>query len=206
MYSNVLLAHRIIVTIFLVHYVIKWLMLVSNSSALAGYTKATRIIEMLVSLAFLITGGWMLVQPGAVTTLMVVKLVCVFASIPIAIIGFKRSNKALATLAILLILAAYGLAEVNKKHKEGGNVVNTSTVTDPVLAGKNIYEGSCINCHGADGKLGGSGAKDLTVTTLSNEEMKAVIIDGKGAMPPYKGKLSDDQVKDVLMYVTTLKQ
>ena len=36
--------------------------------------------------------------------------------------------------------------------------------------GKLIYKQYCIVCHGADGKLAVSGAKDLSISTVSKEE------------------------------------
>ena len=216
-YSNILLTHRIVVTLFLLHYVIKLVLLLTRSgqnkqaaengnlppSALVKYTRITRIPEMLLSVLFLITGVWMMVSGAVFGTLMIIKLVCVFAAIPIAVVGFKKHNKMLAALAVLLIFMAYGLAEMNKKAKTGGKVDTTSVSADPIAIGKTVYAQSCINCHGADGKLGLSGAKDLSVTQLSIDEQKAVIRNGKNAMPGYKD-LTDDQVTGLVQYLSTL--
>src|SRR5947209_4536828 len=123
MYTTLLLTHRIIVTLFLMHYLLKLaLMLFNKGETLATYTKATRILEMILSVGFLVTGGWMLVTGVGFNTMMIIKLACVFASIPLAVIGFRKGNKALATLAVFLILAAYGLAEMSHKSKAGGKV------------------------------------------------------------------------------------
>ena len=204
MYSNILLTHKIVVTLFLLQYLIKFVLLVANKKeALAKYTKTTRIAEMIVSVAFLVTGIWMLVSGGLLSTLLMIKLICVFVSVPVAIIGFKKGNKALAALAIVLIFASYGLAEVNKKKKAGGKI-DTSTVSDPMATGKLVYQNSCINCHGADGKLGGSGANDLSVTVLAIDQQKEIIKNGKSAMPGNK-ELTDEQVNAVVTYIGTFR-
>jgi mono/diheme cytochrome c family protein len=204
--ANIVLIHRILVTLFLLQYVVKLiLLLVGKTEELAKYTKMTRVIEIIVSVGFLVTGIWLLYNTTPISTLLIIKLVCVLAAIPTAIIGFKRGNKALAALAVVLILAAYGLAEANKKH-QGDVKVDTSSTSDPLEKGKIVYQNAtCINCHGADGKLGVNGAKDLSVTTLSIDEQKAIIKSGKGMMPPFD-KLTDDQLKDVTFYIGTLRK
>lgn len=203
---TIVLVHRILVSLFLLQYLVKLILLLAGKKTeLANYTKATRIIEMLVSVGFLVTGIWLLIYLPTVTMLMIVKIICVFASIPIAVIGFKKGNKALASLAVVLILAAYGLAEMNKT-KQGAVKVDTSSATDPIEKGKIVYQNAgCITCHGADGKLGLSGAKDLSITTLTIDEQKGIIKNGKSPMPGYKD-LTDDQLTAVAAYVGTLRK
>ncbi len=204
MYTGLLHSHKLFVLLFLIHYVVKLiLLLMSRHEQLAKYSKATRIPEMILSFGFLATGIGMLVNTSF-TTLLIIKLVCVFASIPLAIIGFKKGNKVLAFVAVFLIIMSYGLAEMNKKAKTGPKV-DTSAISDPIEAGKLIYTNSCATCHGADGKLGLNGAKDLSVTQLSAEDQKTIIRNGKNAMPGYKD-LTDEQLDAVVQFIGTLKQ
>lgn len=204
MYTGLLHSHKLFVLLFLVHYVVKLvLLLMSRHEQLAKYSKATRIPEMILSFGFLATGVGMLFNTSF-TNLLIIKIVCVFASIPLAIIGFKKGNKVLAFIAVFLIVMSYGLAEMNKKAKTGPKV-DTSSISDPIEAGKLIYTNSCATCHGADGKLGLNGAKDLSVTQLSAEDQKTIIRNGKNAMPGYKD-LSDEQLDAIVQYITTLKQ
>jgi len=205
MYTGLLHSHRLFVILFLIHYVVKLvLLLMSRNEQLAKYSKTTKVPEMILSVGFLVTGGWMLVKGAAYSSYLIIKLVCVFASIPIAVIGFKKENKALAFVAVALIVISYGLAEMNKKAKTGPKV-DTSTIADPIAAGKLIYTNTCVNCHGADGKLGLSGAKDLSTTQLSPEAQKENIRNGKNAMPAYKD-LTDEQIDALVQYLATLKQ
>lgn len=204
MYTGLLHSHKLFVTLFLLHYVIKLILLLLNRhEQLAKYAKITKVPEMILSVAFLGTGIAMLFNTSF-TTLLTIKIVCVFASIPLAIIGFKKGNKVLAFVAVFLIVMSYGLAEMNKKAKTGPKV-DTSAISDPIEAGKLIYTNSCATCHGADGKLGLNGAKDLSVTQLTADDQKAIIHNGKNAMPGYKD-LSDQQLDAVVQYVATLKQ
>ncbi|HLP52610.1 MAG TPA: c-type cytochrome [Chitinophagales bacterium] len=205
MYTGLLHSHKLFVLLFLIHYIVKLVLLLTNKNEqLAKYTKATKIPEMVLSVAFLVTGGWMLIKSGAFSTFMIIKLVCVFSSIPLAVIGFKKGNKVLAFVAVFLIIMSYGLAEMNKKAKTGPKV-DTSAITNPIEAGKLIYTNSCVSCHGADGKLMLSGAKDLSITVLTAAEQKEMIRNGKNAMPGYKD-LTDEQLDGVVQYIATLKQ
>ena len=176
----------------------------NKNEQLAKYSKTTRIPEIVLSFGFLLSGAGMLFSGAAFSTLLIIKIVCVFASIPLAIIGFKKGNKVLAFLSVFLIVTSYGLAEMNKKAKTGAKI-DTSSITDPIAAGKLIYTNTCVTCHGADGKLGLSGAKDLSATQLSVDEQKLQILNGKNSMPGYKD-LTDEQIDAVVKYMATLKQ
>ena len=62
----------------------------------------------------------------------------------------------------------------------------------------------CELCHGANGKLGFNGAKDLTASTLSRAEMVAQVSNGKGRMMPYKNTLSIKEIEAVVDYARAL--
>lgn len=70
--------------------------------------------------------------------------------------------------------------------------------------GKIIYKQYCVACHGADGKLGVSGATDLSASTVDMAERINQITNGKGMMTPYKDVLSETQIKDVAEYLDEL--
>ena len=189
------LTHRISVTLFFLIYVVKTVLLLSNrADLLQKFTKATKVIEMIVSALFLITGVWLMTQLVHIETILWVKVIIVLASIPIAIVGFKKGNKILAALSLLMITAAYGLGEVGKKHREKGTEVSSN-----VVDGKEIYEAKCMVCHGGDGKAGLSGASDLSITQLSTDSIKSVILNGRNTM--VKVPISEEQAAAVAAYV-----
>jgi mono/diheme cytochrome c family protein len=74
------------------------------------------------------------------------------------------------------------------------------------------YKAKCSACHGADAKgdtpVGKKmGIKDLAspeVQKLSDDEMAAVIADGKNKMPSYKKSLKPEQIKELVGYVRSL--
>jgi cytochrome c551 len=76
-----------------------------------------------------------------------------------------------------------------------------------------IYKTKCAMCHGADGKgntpmgpkLGVRDFHSPVVVKESDQTLFDITKDGKNKMPPYKGKLTDDQIKDLVKYIRSLK-
>ena len=81
-------------------------------------------------------------------------------------------------------------------------------------SGADLFKTKCAACHGADGKgetpMGKRlGIKDLgsaDVQKQSDADLTAAISKGKGKMPAYDGKLSGDQIQDLVKYVRSLKK
>lgn len=204
MFKTILLVHTIVVIIFLFIYLIKTALLLSNNfEKLQGFTKAIKVPEIIVSVLFLVTGGYMLMQLPEINTLMIVKLIAVFASIPLAVVGFKKKNKLLATLSLLLLVGAYGLAEMSSKQQAKA----VAPVNGPTATGaQEVYTAYCTKCHGDDGKLGLVGASDLSATKLDDTEITTVVTHGKGSMPAFEESLTPEQIKGVVDYLHTLKK
>lgn len=74
------------------------------------------------------------------------------------------------------------------------------------------YKAKCSACHGADAKgetpVGKKmGIKDLAspeVQKMSDDEMTAIIADGKNKMPSYKKSLKAEQIKELVGYLRSL--
>jgi cytochrome c6 len=71
--------------------------------------------------------------------------------------------------------------------------------------GAQLFSTHCTLCHGKDGKLGINGAKDLTASTLTKDEMSALVTNGKGVMAAYKNVLSKAEIEAVVEHVRTLQ-
>jgi cytochrome c6 len=82
--------------------------------------------------------------------------------------------------------------------------------------GAALFGQACAKCHGADGTGGlpsvanGPRPVDLTAATWhatrSDAEVITAIRDGRGAMPPFSGVLSADQIAALAAYVRSLKK
>jgi cytochrome c6 len=77
---------------------------------------------------------------------------------------------------------------------------------DPDTKGALVFNANCVLCHGRNGDLGMGGAKDLTLSMLSREEMIAIVTNGKGAMMPYRNVLTPKQIEQVVDHARTLRQ
>lgn len=195
MYKAFLHTHWLAVILFFLIYVIKTVLLLSNKQdLLQKFTKVTKVPEMIISTLFLLTGIYMLTQLPEIKPIMYIKIALVFTSIPIAIIGFKKGNKILAALSLLMITASYGLAEMSRKPKA---VLEQNGVA--ITDGKTLYEVNCKLCHGDDGKLGAKGSSDLSKTAMDASTIKQTILNGKGNM--LKIEMSEEQAANIAAFV-----
>lgn len=74
-----------------------------------------------------------------------------------------------------------------------------------IKTGKEIYIQNCVACHGANGKMGFSGAKDLSKSVLPLKDRILVITYGKGVMNAFKNLLNEDEIEAVAVYVESLR-
>lgn len=211
MYKGIFYTHLVSVNLFLLIYLIKTILLVANKEeALAKFTKVVKVPEMIISTLFLLTGIYMLTQVPNINSLLIIKLIAVFVSIPLAVIGFKKRKKALGIISFILIIAAYGLAEMSKKQKPASNVpVSQDTPVEgapKVVDGKQVFEANCVTCHGNDGQLGLMGSPNLVHSTLDINAKTELIRNGKGVMQPFGGILTDEEIQAVATYVESLKK
>lgn len=203
MYTGILHTHTLAVILFLIIYLVKTFLLLSNKeSALDNFTRKVKVPEMIISFTFLATGIYLLAKSGTADIFIYIKLALVVLSIPLAIVGFKKKNKVLAVIAIVFLIAAYGLAEMHKGRVRRGAAVAKSVSVD----GKELYNSYCVQCHGEKGNAGLSGAADLSSSYLTREQKLVIIMNGKNAMPAYKDQLSQEQIEAVSTYIDQLHQ
>ena len=91
-------------------------------------------------------------------------------------------------------------------------ISSASIASAQSAAGKNIFVSKCSICHGPDGSGKTSMGKTMNVADLrspaiqklSDADLKTAISTGKNKMPPFKGKLTDAQMTDVIGYIRDL--
>ena len=118
--------HTLVVSLFLILYLIKTgLLLLGKNELFDRFTKKTRIAEMVVSTLFLLTGIYLATQAPSISAGMWfwVKVAAVAVSIPLAVLGFKRKNKVLALLSFVLLVYSYGVAETKECADEHGRLL-----------------------------------------------------------------------------------
>jgi len=91
----------------------------------------------------------------------------------------------------------------------------TAAIAANAKAGQALYDKACKSCHGADGtpnaavakmmKVDMKDLKSTEVQSLSDDDMKKIITEGKGKMKPVK-TVSGPAIDDVIAYVRSLKK
>jgi cytochrome c oxidase cbb3-type subunit III len=79
-------------------------------------------------------------------------------------------------------------------------------------AGETLFKTKCAACHGPDGKgevpMGKKlGARNLSSTEVqgqSDAQLTDVVTKGKNKMPTYNGKLTKEQIADLVAYIREL--
>jgi mono/diheme cytochrome c family protein len=87
---------------------------------------------------------------------------------------------------------------------------------DSIAAGKKIYAGNCLACHGAGGKGDGPAAaalnpkphdlSDPKIAAQSDGELFWKVTEGRKPMPAYEKLLSDTQRWQVINYLRDLEK
>jgi cytochrome c6 len=96
-------------------------------------------------------------------------------------------------------------------------LVGIALLSVPASAGNTgdaTFKAKCAACHGPDGKgetaVGKSNkVRDLgslDVQKQSDDELSAIIGNGKGKMPAYGKSLNPEQIKELVAYIRTLKK
>lgn len=105
-------------------------------------------------------------------------------------------------LGLIFFMSLYGLdqqEEIANKDGEG----KTEDVATAEFDAEAVAQGKCIACHGGD--LTGGGGPGLVGTDLSKDELKDIILNGKGAGMP-GGLIKDDAELDAMAdYILALK-
>ncbi len=116
----------------------------------------------------------------------------------------SRSMKGvLIALAVIVVALLVFLPAISETTFAGGSAPD----------GAALYKAKCAACHSADGtgsspmgkKLGIRDLGSAEVQKLTDAELAKTTADGKGKMPPFKGKLSDEEIAAVVKHIRTFK-
>lgn len=145
-------------------------------------------------------------------------------SVPVTAIGLPEVAR-LATPAEWFTIVTQGNLErfmppfLSLTDRQRWDVVayafTLSEKADAVASGETLYQDNCTACHGdlglGDGPMAANLTNDLTSFTnqaymaeQSAEGMYQAIVNGKGEMPAYANKLTEDESRTLAAYVRTL--
>jgi cytochrome c550 len=104
-------------------------------------------------------------------------------------------------LGLMFFLSIKGLGDHDQLTKEADGEEKTEEVAS--ANPEDLYKQSCIGCHG-DAYQGGIGPALTGVgDRLSHDQIKDILINGKGSMPP--GMVTADQADAVADWLATVK-
>ena len=81
-------------------------------------------------------------------------------------------------------------------------------------SGADLFKSKCALCHGATGAGDTAMGKSMKLRDMSSADVQkqsdadltAIITNGKGKMPKYDGKMTKEQIDDVVKFIRTLKK
>jgi mono/diheme cytochrome c family protein len=96
-------------------------------------------------------------------------------------------------VVLIFMLFLWNLSSCGEEPKSSG----------PVDA-QALFVKRCATCHGSEGNLQLSGAKNITVSQLSADEIKNQITHGKAGMPPFESMLTVQEIDALTAYCMKL--
>ena len=107
----------------------------------------------------------------------------------------RHASKVVVFVCCALALVQWGCSNATKE----GQAINATS------NGQAIYESKCKDCHGLKGEPLLPMAPDLRTSTLSLEERKRIIREGKGSMPSHQSALDPSAIEEVAKYIETFR-
>lgn len=103
----------------------------------------------------------------------------------------------------------------NGTPKAGATSQPAGTATAKASPGQSLFVNNCALCHGSNA-AGGNNMPGVGMVPslrdgawqgkMSDEQIAAVILNGKGRMPAFKGRLDDAAIKSIVAWLRTQKQ
>lgn len=103
-----------------------------------------------------------------------------------------------------LVAAATGVFALLLFLTVGGSTASAQGADDParVDAGQTVFENNCSGCHGADGSGSATGRPLVGIASENDRDVHiASVADGKGRMPAFGSRLTEEEVADVVSFL-----
>lgn len=115
--------------------------------------------------------------------------------------GFRRFVTLIEIVVAVVALGFVIMLFANQPDDEGGGGTESARSTP----GAAIYDANCASCHGADGG-GGVGpalAGEVVAAFPNAGDEIAVVTDGRRGMPAFDGRLTTEEIEQVVEYTRT---
>lgn len=113
---------------------------------------------------------------------------------------------ALGGIVLMLSLSFHGLVASQAEEVEDGEEVEEIVIDDPIAAGEEIYQSSCLGCHGASYDQIGSAPLNA-FTADDKDHIIDVVTNGKGGgMPAFGSQLQDVQIDAIAEFLISISE
>jgi cytochrome c551 len=119
----------------------------------------------------------------------------------------KRVVTVVQALAVFFTLVFVVMLFANEPDTGSAAAPPADATQTTVVNGADVYGNRCSSCHGsnAEGGLGPQLSDGKVKARFPEiEDQIAVITNGRGGMPGFKGKLTDEQIRAVAEYERSL--
>ncbi len=205
MHTGILHTHALATGVFLLlMLVFAFLLFAGKKNALTTLLGKTRIIRIAIGVLVLSSGLYLAFTSAYVQTpWFFVKTGLFLAAIPLAAVGLRKRSGGIVLISCLIFVYIYGSSE--KRSLTFSDPSNSGSVSS-FSGAVEYFSANCSNCHGSDGKAQLSGAKDLSISVMSDEEIRNIISSGKGTMREYKSVLNPGQISKMAEFVRSLRK
>jgi mono/diheme cytochrome c family protein len=221
MQIGILHTHTLIVVLYmLLHLVLVTLLVLNNRNLLNTVRGKAKWGRITLEAMMILTGLYLLISaPDGLALYNVLKYFLLVAAIGIAVVAFKRYNKALGVLSLAILVYIFLLAKqrdpmLRPEKAVVEEALTAITVSNPPaeIRGKAIYTIACQRCHSANGEGNWLKSKNLRESMLVDSDKAKIIRWGSKAvgrdsnLMPANSYLTDDQVNDVVAYINTFRK
>jgi uncharacterized membrane protein SirB2 len=218
-YLTYLQLHVFLVLLYTVIFMVKLVFLFYDAEGrLQSLRRRTVWLEMIIPSLFLFTGVMLAIKSDQLTDYwFLAKIIALLMSVALGIQTFRRNSKALGILSLLLFLYIYGvsfqktpmLLQNQQQTLMKGRETNKEDLTNATSEDKGYYlftSMGCDKCHGEDGNLGYSGATLLSASSLDDNQVKSVVMNGRKNMPAYGKYFTPEELNNLAVYVKSLQK
>lgn len=169
-----------------------------------------KILHIVLGTIFLLTGLFLVWRaPNPLADYMLVKYVLVILAVPAGIIGSRRNSPVLSILAFVILIYVAGVSRTDSlmlqsKKSQLASTQQKSKGQDPAMRGFEIYDVYCTACHGPRGTLEFQGARNLQESTMTEEQVRQLLKNGKGVMPAFDD-LDAEDMELIFAYLKSLR-
>ncbi|NEW07198.1 cytochrome c [Paenibacillus sp. SYP-B3998] len=116
-------------------------------------------------------------------------------------------KKSLLCLSLLLAVSLSGCGKSKSTPPPAASATPAATSSGAAskVDAQALFKANCVSCHGVN--LEGSVGPNLQKVggKLSKDQITAILNNGKGAMPSFKGRLSDDEINSLAAWLSEKK-